>query len=99
MIDGVTDSVQPAAQPPPQSGAPHNKEARPEEESRTLSDAVELSPMAREQIERSESMPIRGELVERIRAEIDAGTYLTDLTDEMLDALVERLHQVLNARA
>lgn len=55
--------------------------------------------MAREQIERSESMPIRGELVERIRAEIDAGTYLTDLTDEMLDALVERLHQVLNARA
>jgi len=98
MIDGVTDSVYPAAQPPARSPASNGKEARPEEEGRTLGDAVELSPMAREQIDHPESMPVRSELVERVRAEIDAGTYLDNLTDEMLDALVERLHQVLNTR-
>ena len=52
-------------------------------------DRVELSDAAESQMG---SEPYRAELVARVRAEIADGTYLTD---EKLDAVVERLHQEL----
>lgn len=53
-------------------------------------DSVELSNVAQAQIAGDE--PFRSELVQRIRAEIADDTYLTD---EKLDAVVERLHRDL----
>lgn len=52
-------------------------------------DCVELSHVAESQME---GEPFRAELVQRVRAEIADGTYLTD---EKLDAVVERLHREL----
>src|SRR5262245_41833681 len=52
-------------------------------------DCVELSNVAESQMV---GEPYRAELVARVRAEIADGTYLTD---EKLDAVVERLHREL----
>lgn len=55
------------------------------------SDRLELSSTALENMQSSES-GVRPHLVQRIRGEIAAGTYLTD---EKLDAVVDRLHREL----
>ena len=52
-------------------------------------DYVELSDVAESKIG---GEPYRTELVQRVRAEIADGTYLTD---EKLDTVVERLHREL----
>lgn len=52
-------------------------------------DFVELSDVAESKIG---GEPYRTELVQRVRAEIANGTYLTD---EKLDAVVDRLHRDL----
>lgn len=52
-------------------------------------DRVELTPKARAEMAEK---PIRSELVSEIRQQIADGTYLTD---EKLDAVVERLHRDL----
>jgi anti-sigma28 factor (negative regulator of flagellin synthesis) len=96
MINGVTNPVHATTQSAPRSGAPANQEARPTKEAPGRTDAVELSETAQEQIERGDSAPLRTELVERVRAEIAAGTYLTD---DKLDAVVNRLHEALFAAA
>lgn len=54
---------------------------------RAESDAVELSGAASEHVGTAER-PVRTNLVQRIRAEIAAGTYLTD---EKLDAAIDGL--------
>jgi anti-sigma28 factor (negative regulator of flagellin synthesis) len=53
-------------------------------------DSVELSHVAQSQI--ADEEPFRSELVQRIRAEIADDKYLTD---DKLDAVVERLHREL----
>lgn len=54
------------------------------------SDSVALSPAAQEHLDAA-AQP-RTELIERVRAEIRAGTYLTD---DKLNATAERLAKVL----
>lgn len=63
----------------------------PRAEAGIRSDRLELSEAALENIQ-SGSGGVRTELVERLRGEIAAGTYLTD---EKLDAVVDRLHREL----
>jgi flagellar biosynthesis anti-sigma factor FlgM len=92
-INGVTISAQMAGQPTPRGGAPQKDEARPAADGRPTGDAVELSDAAREEIEKSKSLPVRTELVERIRAAINSGEYNVD---DKLDAVVEELHKLLN---
>jgi anti-sigma28 factor (negative regulator of flagellin synthesis) len=89
MIDSVTNSIHAAAQATKRGAAPPGDETRSPEERFGRTDAVELSPAAREELTRDESMPIRSGLVERVRAEIAAGTYLTD---DKLEAVVNQLH-------
>ena len=62
---------------------------------RPQGDVVELSDAARRQVEAGADPPIREHLVARIRAEIAAGTYLTD---DKIDKAVERLHRELFGR-
>lgn len=58
-------------------------------------DVVELSETARRQLETHADPPVREHLVARIRAEIAAGTYLTD---DKIEKTVERLHRELFGR-
>lgn len=58
------------------------------------SDALDLSIRADETTATNDSQAAREERVMRIRAEIAGGTYLTD---DKLDAVVERLHTALFA--
>ncbi|MFQ5805032.1 MAG: flagellar biosynthesis anti-sigma factor FlgM [Phycisphaerae bacterium] len=90
----MTNPVDAATQPTARRGARRSEEARPAQEhpARTDTDAVELSEAAQEQIERYESGLVRTELVERVRAQIAAGAYLTD---DKLDAVVNRLHEAM----
>lgn len=60
-----------------------------DESIRLRGDSVELSDVAEARIG---GEPFRSELVQRVRAEIADGAYLTD---EKLDAVVERLHREL----
>ncbi len=89
MIDGVTNPVHAATQATPQdetsSGRPT---CSPGERFDHRADAVELSATAQERIERDEAAPVRTKLVERVRAEIAAGTYLTD---DKLGVAVDRM--------
>jgi len=96
MINGVTNSVHATTQPAARGATPRGEEAHPAKDPSGRTDAVELSEAGREQIEQSESAPVRTELVERVRAEIAAGTYLTG---DKLDAVVERLHDAMFAAA
>lgn len=89
MIDGVTNSVPAMAQAAARGETPAGEETRSPEERLGQTDAVELSPAAREQLARDESTSIRAGLVERVRAEIAAGTYLTD---EKLEAAANQMH-------
>ena len=90
MIDGVTNPIQTTTQVPvrPGGGKP-GEELRDKAEQLATQDAVELSSVARRELETGDTRPIRLNLVERVRAEIAAGTYLTD---EKLDAVVNKLH-------
>ncbi|MBI5863336.1 MAG: flagellar biosynthesis anti-sigma factor FlgM [Planctomycetes bacterium] len=54
-------------------------------------DRIELSTAAQEW-NRQEDTPIRTDLVQRVRAEISAGTYLTD---DKLNVVIDRLHRDL----
>jgi anti-sigma28 factor (negative regulator of flagellin synthesis) len=93
MIDGATNSVQAAGRLQAQHRTSRGAaERRAPEEVRTPADAVELSEAARKELERFDSVPIRTELVERVRGAIAAGEYTID---DKLDAVVERLHEVL----
>ncbi len=88
MIEGVSNPMQ-AATPQVGHGGPVSPESgREAARAYERTDAVELSPMAREHLERSGEQSIREDLVERVRAEIAAGTYLTD---DKIDAVVDRL--------
>ena len=51
-------------------------------------DSVSLSPEARAAARAGENEPVRTELVNRVRQELDARTYMTS---EKLDAAVDRL--------
>lgn len=90
MIDGVINPIQSATQMPTRiGGGSPNEEARGRAEHSAASDAVELSTAGQEALERDNAQPIRLNLVERVRAEIADGSYLTDAK---LDAVVNRLH-------
>ena len=92
-IDGVTSSVHTPRQPTPQTRTPQDDEARSTKEAPGPTDALDLSEVAQERIEGSGLVPVRTELVERIRAEMEAGKY--DVNDK-LDAVVERLYELLS---
>jgi anti-sigma28 factor (negative regulator of flagellin synthesis) len=92
MVNGVTNPVNATTQSTVRSGTRAGDEAHLAKERSGQSDAVELSDTARQQIERGGGVPVRAELVERVRAEIAAGTYLTD---DKLDAAVNRLREAL----
>ena len=95
MINGVTNSVQTSVTATGQTSARPGEEARAAEERLNQTDAVELSSAARQEMEKQESSQIRMNLVERVRAEIAAGSYLTD---DKLDAVVNRVHaEMFNA--
>lgn len=95
MIDGVTDPIHAATQATTRGETRSGQNACSPDERFGPTDAVELSATAREQLERDESAPIRTGLVERVRAEIAAGTYLTDAR---LDAAVNRMRaEMFNA--
>jgi len=96
MVDSVASSMNAAAQPAARSDPPHRATNRPASELPDRPDAVELSEAARQELERSDSAPIRTELVARVREEIASGQYLTD---DKLDAVVERLHEEMFAVA
>ena len=93
MIEGVKNPVLPVTTAPTRVGGPPNEESRGQLEELTVAkDAVELSPAAQERIEQGDARPIRLKLVERVRAEIAAGTYLTD---EKLNAAVNGVQSEL----
>jgi anti-sigma28 factor (negative regulator of flagellin synthesis) len=96
MIDGVTNPVNASTPAALRGEAPAGGEIRSSGESLGQTDAVELSPAAQQQLERDESAPIRANLVERVRAEIAAGTYLTD---DKLEAAVNQMHAEVFATA
>lgn len=90
MIDGMINSTQPASPAATRVTGPPGAPARAApEESGAVRDAVDLSPAARDQMEQGDTRPIRLKMVERVRAEIAAGAYLTD---EKIDAVVNKLH-------
>ena len=89
MIDSVTNSIHAAMQPTTRGETSAGEETRSPGEHFGHTDAVELSSAAREQLARDESAPIRARLVERVRAEIAADTYLTD---DKVEAAVNRMH-------
>ena len=88
MIDGVTNPVQAAPQTVARTETPTGRQAAAADERFDRADEVELSSAAREQMKEGESAEIRTKLVECVRAEIAAGTYLTDAK---LDAAIERM--------
>jgi len=79
MIESVSNSLPAAAQ------SADVRSQRVLEAAREQRDAVELSSAARQRLEQT---PIRRDLVERVREEIEAGTYLTE---DKIDAVVDRL--------
>lgn len=89
MIQSTAERMQ-MAMPTGSGTVPRPRIAGEGTASRESSDAVELSPVARRTAE--SAAPIRGELVSRVRAEIENGTYLTE---DKLDAVVNRLHREL----
>jgi len=97
MIDGVTNPVHPGVQAPSTNVASQHRDARPDsgEEVRASTDKLELSEAAQERLQ-PDPMPVRTELVERVRAEIAAGTYLSD---DKLDGAIDRLREEVFAAA
>lgn len=95
MIEGINNPVHAAAKPSARSGASQTDGVQNGSGRSESGDALELSAAARQQLESSESPAIRTELVERVRSEIAAGTYMTD---DKIDAVINRLmHKVLAA--
>jgi anti-sigma28 factor (negative regulator of flagellin synthesis) len=95
MIDPVTNPVHAGAQTTTRDGSSSGHLTCASESGFEQVDAVELSPTARDQLGRDESAPVRTRLVERIRGEIAAGTYLTDAK---LDAAADRMRaEIFNA--
>lgn len=86
MIQSVGSGVQTT----PRSALQGASAARAESQSQRPSDAVEFSDAA---LEADTSAPIRTELVKRVKAEIAAGSYLTD---QKLNVAIERLQRYLN---
>ncbi len=96
MINGVTNPAHATTPSPTRSETSAGQEVGSTKERFGQTDAVELSPAAREQLERDDSASVRTKLVERVRAEIAAGTYLTD---EKIDAAVNRIREEMFAVA
>jgi anti-sigma28 factor (negative regulator of flagellin synthesis) len=97
MIEGVTNSVHAATQATQRDEKSSGQPTRsPEERFDHRADAVELSPAARNQIERDNAGPVRAKLIERVRAEIASGTYLND---DKLSAAVDRMYAALISAA
>lgn len=94
MIEGINNQISATPRPSPRGSVSQTDETQHKKEG--SGDAVELSATARQQIERPESTEIRKELVERVRAEIAADTYLTD---DKIDAVVNRLMRKVIAAA
>jgi anti-sigma28 factor (negative regulator of flagellin synthesis) len=95
MIEGINNPIPAAANPPVRNGTSQTDGVQDGSVRAENGDAIELSAAARQQLERSESPAIRTELVERVRSEIAAGTYLTD---DKIDAVIDRLmHKVMAA--
>jgi hypothetical protein len=95
MIDCAAQRIQPAMQSAsgvftiPKSGGDEAGSG-----AAIARDAVELSDRARAKATAGESATMRVDLVQRVRSEIEAGTYLTE---QKLDAVVNRLHRELFA--
>ena len=96
MIDRVTHSTYSAASSAARDAASADEKAKSVSERRAETDAVELSTAAQRELAGDESAPIRTELVARVRAEIAAGTYLTE---DKLNVAVSRIHELLVATA
>jgi len=94
MIDRVMNSASASVPLPGRAAAAPGSKAITIARQSAETDAVELSDAARQQIEDTGPAGIRASLVERVRAEIAAGTYLSD---EKLNTAVERLHEMLFA--
>jgi hypothetical protein len=95
MINGVSNPLLAAT-----SATRMNKrdveQARPPEGLSNSMDTVDFSDAARERIEHGESGLIRRDLVERVRSEVAADTYLTG---DKLDAAIDRLFDSLFSAA
>lgn len=96
MVNGVPNTAPATTQRTARDTLPTSEGNRLTKERTDRTDQVELSETAREQIGRPESAPIRTKLVEQVRAQIAAGTYLTD---DKLDAAVNRLRDEMVAVA
>jgi anti-sigma28 factor (negative regulator of flagellin synthesis) len=96
MLNGVTNSTYVPGQCAARGTSPAADEPPTHTEGADRPDAVVLSPAAQEQLRPSESAPIRDQLVERVRAQIAAGDYLTD---DKIDTAIERLHDEISAVA
>lgn len=90
MVNALANPVSPASR-----GANADSRtairARNADQPRRNSDVVDLSDAARSRLA-SEDQPIRSELVNRVRAEIAAGSYDSDAK---LDVVIDRLHREL----
>lgn len=95
MFNGVTNPIHAVARPPSQSGLLTHSAGRTAVGMAVDADEVQLSEAAMTEYENLESAPIRRELVDRVRAEIADGKYLTD---ERLERTADRLHRVLLER-
>lgn len=97
MIENVTNSICSATQPPTRAAGPPGDQARGHPVSADAApDALDLSTVAQERMEQDAAQPLRLNLIERIRAEIAAGDYLTN---ERIEAAVNKLHASLFSAA
>jgi len=90
MISAVTSQYQTG----PGAAARGNPDASAKERAANRGDAVDLSEAARKHIDEAAPPPIRTELVQRVRAELAAGTYLTN---EKIGIAAERLRDALHS--
>lgn len=89
MIDVVTQSSPQAPSRP--AGADASRPGAARAKNAVARDSVELSRAAQSEVDGADQ-PLRDELVRRVRAEIEAGTYQSE---EKLEVVVERLHREL----
>lgn len=91
MIQVATNPTYAVPRPAVSGDSVQRSNASSGERAAALTDQVELSDAARTQAGPSDP-PIRDALVQRVRQEIADGTYLTD---DKLNAVVNRLHKEL----
>lgn len=97
MIENVTNQICSATQPPTRAAGPPGDQARGHPVGANAApDALDLSAAAQERMEQAAAQPLRLNLIERIRAEIAAGDYLTN---ERIEAAVNKLHAELFSAA